>query len=85
MRAATGRVDSRASAQATATLVLAYHGVGGADELVDDLTLASADEALRSVPRSGRATRSTRRSTRGARELVAKADALARCCATSRR
>jgi ATP-dependent helicase HrpA len=27
-------------------LVLAYHGVGSADELIDDLTLASADEAF---------------------------------------
>jgi len=31
-------------------LVLAYHGVGSAEELVDDLTLASADEAFTLVP-----------------------------------
>ena len=57
-------------------LVLAYHGVGGADELVDDLTLASADEAFTlGAPIRTRDAFDAALDA-GRAELVAKADAL---------
>ena len=57
-------------------LVLAYHGVGSADELVDDLTLASADEAFTlGAPIRTRDAFDTVLDA-GRAELVATADAL---------
>jgi ATP-dependent helicase HrpA len=57
-------------------LVLAYHGVGSADELVDDLTLASADEAFElGAPIRTRAAFDAALDA-GRSEVVAKADAL---------
>jgi ATP-dependent helicase HrpA len=57
-------------------LVLAHHGVGGADELVDDLTLASADEAFTlGAPIRTRDAFDAALDA-GRAELVAKADAL---------
>jgi ATP-dependent helicase HrpA len=57
-------------------LVLAYHGVGSADELVDDVTLASADEAfeLGAPIRTHAAFEAALDAGRS--EVVAKADAL---------
>ena len=57
-------------------LVLAYHGVGGADELVEDLTLASADEAFELVPPIRTRAAFDAALDAGRAEVVAKADAL---------
>jgi ATP-dependent RNA helicase HrpA len=57
-------------------LVLAYHGVGGAEELVEDLMLASADEAFALVPPIRARAAFDAALDAGRSEVVAKADAL---------
>jgi len=57
-------------------LVLAYHGVGSADELVDDLTLASADEAFALAPPIRTRAAFDAALDAGRAELVPKSDAL---------
>ncbi len=56
--------------------MLAYHGVGSADELVDDLALASAEEAFALVPPIRTRAAFDAALDAGRSELVAKADAL---------
>jgi ATP-dependent helicase HrpA len=70
----TGLIRERALADRE--LLLAYHGVGSADELVDDLLLASADEAFTlSTPIRTRAAFDSVLGA-GRAELVGKADDL---------
>jgi ATP-dependent helicase HrpA len=57
-------------------LVLSYHGVGSADELVDDLTLASADEAFALEPPIRTHAAFDAALDSGRSEIVAKADVL---------
>jgi ATP-dependent helicase HrpA len=57
-------------------LLLAYHGVGGADDLADDLLLASADEAFALAPPIRARSAFDAALDAGRAELVAKAEAL---------